>query len=321
MMRILLLAVLFPALALADARVSLYTSVDEPYARPIVRAFEEKTGIKVDLRTDAEAGKSVGLAERIRAEKDNPQADVLWGNEVFHTIRLADDNLLEAYDSPAGKDVPALFRDKQNRWIGMGLRVRVIAVAADAPFPVKALSDLLDPRLRGRITLARPTAGTTGGHVAALYVLWGDEKAGAYFKALRANGARMVGGNAIVADQVGQGRFLAGLTDNDDVAASQKSGGKLSSADADADGAGTLAIPCTVALIRNAKNPGPAKQLIDYLLSPDAEKHLLETKFAQYSVRDGQLKDGPRFMPVDYAEVAKKLPEAVRDSLKHLEGR
>src|SRR5205814_10029997 len=52
--------------------VVVYTSVDEPYAAPIIRDFEKRTGMKVDLRTDSEATKSVGLAERLRAEKDKP---------------------------------------------------------------------------------------------------------------------------------------------------------------------------------------------------------------------------------------------------------
>src|SRR5262245_2923440 len=69
-------------------RVVLYTSVDEPYARPIVREFERRTGIEVVLKTDTEASKSVGLAERVRAEKDNPQAEVWWSNEPFHTVAL-----------------------------------------------------------------------------------------------------------------------------------------------------------------------------------------------------------------------------------------
>src|SRR5829696_10109397 len=92
--------------------VTLYTSVDQPYAAPIIKAFEQKTGIKVVLVTDAEATKSVGLAERIRAEKANPQADVFWGNEPFHTINLAEEGLLQPYESPAAKDVRGEFKDR-----------------------------------------------------------------------------------------------------------------------------------------------------------------------------------------------------------------
>ncbi len=82
--------------------------VDEPIARPIIQEFEKQSGIQVVLVTDAEATKSVGLAERLRAEKGNPQADVFWGNEPFHTINLAEEGLLAPYESHSAKDVPEL---------------------------------------------------------------------------------------------------------------------------------------------------------------------------------------------------------------------
>ena len=70
--------------------------------------------------TDTEATKSVGLAERLRAEKDNPQADVCWGNEPFHTINLAEEGVLAPYESPSAKDVPAQYKDPQHRWAATG---------------------------------------------------------------------------------------------------------------------------------------------------------------------------------------------------------
>jgi iron(III) transport system substrate-binding protein len=184
---------------------------------------------------------------------------------------------------------------------------------------VKGLEDLTRPALKGRITMARPTAGTTGGHVAAMYVLWGDEKADDYFRRLRANGVRLVGGNAIVTAQVGKGALWAGMTDNDDVAATEAEGGRLRMVLPDQNTFGTLTIPTTVGLIQGARNPDAARQLIDYLLTEEVERQLIETKFAAFSVRDDEQKIRP--MDVDYAEVARKLPEAVRRSTAILDGR
>src|SRR3954470_20187481 len=94
-----------------QSHVVLYTSVDQPVAEPIVREFERRTGIKVDLQTDTEATKSSGLAARLQAERGNPQADVWWGNEVFHTINLAENGVLAAYESPSTADIPAKYKD------------------------------------------------------------------------------------------------------------------------------------------------------------------------------------------------------------------
>ena len=106
--------------------IVLYTSVDEPAARPVIDAFEKQTGLKVRLVADTEANKSVGLAERLRAERNRPRADVWWGNEPFLTVALADEGLLQPYAPPTADDVRPQFVDKAHRWTGNGLRARVL---------------------------------------------------------------------------------------------------------------------------------------------------------------------------------------------------
>lgn len=311
-------------------RVVIYTSVDQPVAEPILREFEKRTGIKVEIQTDTEATKSAGLAARLLAEKGNPQADVWWGNEVFHTINLAESGALAAYASPAAGDVPAKFKDPQGRWAGMCLRARVLAVhtgVADvrpgSELPVKGLDDLKNPLFRNRIAMARPTAGTTGGHVASLYVVWGPQQFDQYFKALRDNGVKMLGGNSVVADQVGQGTIWAGMTDNDDVDAAKRAGGKLEMVlpDQGKDDVGTLAIPCTVGLVAGAKNSDAAKKLIDYLMSKEVEQKMIEAKFGRYSVRGGGGAEAIKTMDVDYRAAALALPGAVQQAVAIMEGR
>jgi iron(III) transport system substrate-binding protein len=298
----------------------LYTSVDQPYAEPIVRQFEKDTGIKVRLVTDTEASKSVGLAERLRAEKSNPQCDVWWGNEPFHTINLAEEGLLQAYESPSATDVTPMYVDPQRRWAGNGLRARVIAATprASTPSNLPGLAMMGYTHFKGKAAMARPTAGTTGGHVAALYVLWGDEQADRYFRSLRENDIKLLGGNGPVADAVGRGQLEVGLTDNDDCAAVLREGGTLVMLLPDQDTLGTLMVPTTVGLVSGSKQPDAAKKLIDYLLSPSVEQKLIEVKFAGWSVRKP---NDVKAMQVDYREVARKLPQAVRRATSILEGR
>lgn len=305
--------------------VVLYTSVDEPYARPVVAEFTKRTGITVVIRPDTEATKSAGLAARLEAERDDPRADVWWGNEVFHTIRLADAGVLAPYASPAAADVPAKYKDYEGHWAGCGLRARVIAhseklIGGDLSAG-GSIEDLVKPELRGRIAIARPTAGTTGGHVAALYVLWGRERTIEYLKRLKDNDVKLLGGNGPVAQAVGRGDIEIGLTDNDDVIAVRRNGGTLRASLPDQDTIGTLAIPTTVALVAGAKNPGPAKRLIDYLLSAEVEQMLIAADFAGWSVRDGGTETKFKAMDVDYDAVARAMPEAVKTATDILEGR
>jgi iron(III) transport system substrate-binding protein len=316
---------LFCALTGCDRRngpggdvVVVYTSVDDPVARPILQDFTRTTGIRVEIRTDTEANKSAGLAARLEAEKSNPKCDVWWGNEIFRTIRLADAGVLAPYESPSAADVPPLFKDPSHRWAGNGLRARVIGVhvspgeRALSPLPNYSIQDLARPELKGKIAMANPRAGTTSGQVAALYVLWGDEKARGYFRSLRDNGVKVLGGNGDVANEVAKGTVLAGLTDNDDVDNAAREGGKIAALLPDQKTFGTLTIPCTVSLVAGAQHPEAAKKLIDYLLSAQTEKRLIDAKFAGYSVRSES--KGLTSMKVDYREVARVLPHACDDA-------
>lgn len=308
----------------APSSVVLYTSVDEPYVRPLVEQFQKQTGISVELMTDSEASKSVGLAARLEAEKDHPRADVWWDNECFLSVRLADAGVLAPYESPAAADLPARYKDAAHRWAGSALRVRMLVSslgAAASGAKLARLSDLLRPEFKDRIAIARPTAGTTGGHAAALYAAWGDDRADAFFKALHDNGVHLLGGNSVVAESVARGDLVAGLCDNDDAASATAEVGKLDVALPDqAPGEqGTLAMPCAVGLVAGGPNPQAARRLIDFLLSRQVERALIDAHFAWCSARDAQ--PPGRFMQVDYEAVARGMPEAIRRATALAEGR
>ena len=327
MMRKLWLALLLLAAGCEGSKsakeVVLYTSVDEPVARPILDEFTKQTGIKVILKTDSEASKTAGLVETLRAEKANPQADVFWNNEPFHTINLAEDGVLAAYESPAAKDVLPEYKDAGHRWTGNGLRMRMIARAPGAE-NIVAVEDLADPSLKGKICLANPAFGTTSGHIAALFVKWGPEKGEQFLRQLKANDVKLLGGNSEVVKQIAGGNFAAGLTDNDDVDSMIREGGKLTAVRAALrDHTGALAIPCTVGLVAGAKHPEEAKKLIDYLLSAAVEDRLRFTeRFIVESVRlQPTTQPGLSVMQVDYAQVARMMPRAVSSARRILEGR
>jgi iron(III) transport system substrate-binding protein len=325
-----LLVVIAGALAVAGCQrsdqanvqqVVLYTSVDEPVARPIVRAFEAETGIQVVLQTDAEATKSVGLAERLRAERSHPQADVFWSNEPFHTVNLAGEGVLAAYESRAAVDVPAQYKSAEGLWTSVGLRARVIAASSKESAPPRELLDLTQSKWKGKLAMARPTAGTTGGHVAALYVLWGEEKARTFFKGLRANEIALLGGNSVVAERVAMGNYVAGLTDNDDCHAASAEIAAVQMIFPDQSTIGTLMVPTAVGLVAGAPHDDAAKKLIDFLVTKATEQKLIDANFVIASVRDATLGGKIKPMQLDYEKAARVMPQAVREATAILEGR
>ena len=99
------ISIIFTALLLsvkvcsAGNEVVVYTSEDKIFSEPVLQAFEKKTGIKVRAIYDTEETKSTGLANRLIAEKDNPQADVFWSGEPVRPVLLKIKGLMVIIDS------------------------------------------------------------------------------------------------------------------------------------------------------------------------------------------------------------------------------
>jgi len=300
--------------------VVLYCSVDQAIAEPIIAAFEEQTGINVLARFDTEASKTVGLVQRIRAEAISPIADIFWSNEIFHTIRLARESLLATYVSDATKDWPSLYADPNGQWYGFALRARVIGyntarvAAGEAP---KCLEDVLDGKWKGRIVMAAPEFGTTGGDVSSWFAHYDLVRATETLEGLKANGIRLVAGNSTAVRMVATGQADVCFTDTDDVYAAQRNGWPVAMNYLDQGGDGALAIPNTAALIEGGGNREEAEELMDFLLSEQLEKMLAGSDSHNCPIRpvlaeQFKLYAIPKLLGVDYEKIADRLPMAIQ---------
>lgn len=300
--------------------VVLYCSVDQAVAEPIIAAFEKQTGIKVLARYDTEASKTVGLVQRIRAEAGSPTADVFWSGEVFHTIRLAREGLLAPYRLPPVESSPAGLADPKGLWYGFALRARVIgyntnkASAQEAP---KSLEDVLDAKWKGRLAMASPAFGTTGGDVASWFAHYGPQRAKEILQRLRDNEVRIVSGNSTAVRMVATGQADICFTDTDDVYAGQRNGWPVAMNFLDQNGKGALAIPNTAAMIKGGPHAETAAMLMQFLLSEELERLLAESdshnspvrasvaqRYPQYAI--------PRSLDLDYGRIADFLPVAIK---------
>jgi iron(III) transport system substrate-binding protein len=303
--------------------VTLYTSFDQIYSEPIIKEFEKATGIKVKAVYDSEATKTVGLVNRLIAEKNNPQADVFWNSEVGRTIVLKNKGVLEKYVSGNARTIPAYFKDKEGYWTGFAARARVLVYntrmvkAADAP---KALADLLKPEWKGQVCMANPLFGSTATHFAALFTVWGEARTKKYCRALKANGVALVDGNSVVRDKVGAGHYPVGLTDTDDANSGILSGMPLKMVflDQKAGEDGTFVMPNTVCLVKKAPHRKNAERLIDYLLGKDVELKLAKGESLQIPLHTGIKSEGAlsidqiKAMPVDFVAVGNTLEKSSR---------
>lgn len=307
--------------------VVVFTALDRVYSEPILKRFEEQTGIKVLVKYDAEASKTTGLINQIIARKDDPECDVLWNNELVQTQHLAGVGLLEPYESPSAARFDAAFKDLKHRWTGFAGRARVFIYNTERVSPddiPASLADMADPKWRDQIAIALPFFGTTFTHMSVLRQAWGDERLEQWLADVKANGVAIAPGNGPVRDLVASGERAFGLTDTDDAHGAMLDGKPVAISVPDARD-GVVLIPNSVAMIAGCKHPEQAKRLIDYLLSAEVEIALAEARSAQiplgndladYSTPwDGQV--DRRALPFDLEAAADDRQETV-DLLKRV---
>jgi iron(III) transport system substrate-binding protein len=304
--------------------VVVYCALDNEFAQPILAAFEQETGIHVKPEWDTEQAKTIGLANKLKVEKDSPRCDVFWSNETLQTARLALAGVFEPYASPSAADIPAEFKDASGLWTGFAARPRILILTTDKEMwpdddRPKSMADLANPKWKGRAALAQPLSGTTLTHAVVLSTVLGEQAASQWFKSLFDNGCLFPVGNGPTARAVGLRQIAFAFTDIDDFHAVRIKGQPVDVVypDQGEGQIGTLLIPNTVALVRGAPNPELGKKLIDFLLSRDVERRLAECDSAQVPLRPevprpAHVKTPPkdfRPMKVDWVDAAKHYDE------------
>jgi iron(III) transport system substrate-binding protein len=283
-----------------ESVVIAYCAQDQFFAEPIFAEFTKQTGIKVRALYDSEAVKTVGLANRLLAERAHPQCDVFWGNEEFRTRQLEAAGVFDEQQgwkefgyrsrrmvintnfvrSPEPTPGPSQEGNGLSRRRPSGEDVvkgvarastRDDATRADDPspprrgqgwVPPRSLGELTNATWRGKVALAYPLFGTTATHFLALRQHWGETRWETWCRALAANKPFLVDGNSMVVKLVARGEAWIGLTDSDDIAAAQREGLPVAALPMTEE---SLLIPNTAGVIRNAPHPEAARKLVEFL--------------------------------------------------------
>lgn len=264
-----------------ERKVVVYVSHDQDYSEPVLKEFEEFSGIKVEALYDTEATKTVGLVNRLLAEKNNPRADVYWNNEPMRSILLKKEDVLQPYCSPNAVDIPSIHKDENCYWTGFAARARVILYNTEKISEKEAptsIYDLINPKWKGKACISNPLIGSGSTLSSALFALLGDENAKNLFLKMKENKVQVLESPSMVRDQVVVGECLFGSTDTDDAydAITEKKPVKMVFPDQGPKEIGDLIFPNTVMMIKNSPHPEEAKKLIDFLLSPRVEEKLAE---------------------------------------------
>ena len=136
-----------PAESSGSKELSVYTAFPESEVIYYFNKFEQETGIKINY-VRLSAGE---MLTRVEAEKDNPQATLMFGGSTDNYIAAVDKGLLEAYQSPNLDKTPSTYLDPTGTW--NPIYVGCIAFACNSDwFKEKGLESVSYTHLRAHET-------------------------------------------------------------------------------------------------------------------------------------------------------------------------
>ena len=172
--------------------LTVYTAVEADDLKKYAERFnQDHPDITIKWVRD-----STGIVTaKLLAEKDNPQADVVWGLAATSLMLLKSEGMLEPY-APKGLDkLDPRFRDTAEppAWVGMDAWAAVIcfntveAERLGLPRP-SSWQDLLDPAYKGHIVMPNPNSSGTGYlDVSSWLQLFGEDEGWKFMDALHEN--------------------------------------------------------------------------------------------------------------------------------------
>ena len=253
-----------------EDRLVVYTSHKEEVWWPIVREFEERTGIWVDVVT----GGTNELLERIAQEAEEPAADVMFGGGVDSLEVYQDcfapyfsselDAVLERFQSPNGFWTPFSSLPV----------VLIYNTKLLGPEEITAWQDLLQPGLRGKIAFADPrVSGSCFTGLMTFLQAVGRDMDGALQQLAGNLDGRETTSSGDILTAVSSGNCWVGVTLEESAWKRVKAGDSIAVVYPED---GTSSVPDGSALIRGAPHPDNAKRFLDFTVSYEVQRLLSE---------------------------------------------
>ena len=320
----LLVAILLALAVVAfggGADVVVYNGRSQYGDEPAFKAFEDRTGKKLELR----GGTAPELFERLRSEGSETPADLLVTTDLANLWRAKQAGLLEPVDTPAlERQVPAQWRDPDHEWWGLSLRVRTpMRNTSVPPELVKTYEDLGSPRWKGKLCLRTSNNEYNQSFVADMIAKRGREKTKALLESWMANDPRILGSDVDVLEAIASERCMVGLTNHYYLARELKANPDfpVAVAWADQDGAGAHTNLSGIGLVKGAKHRADAIALMEHMTGPVGQRNIEAN--GEFGVKDGPPKVieldptgadrtvDVKLDPIDVARAGALLPDAV----------
>lgn len=247
------------------------------HGKELLSEFEnsfEKTHPEIDVRW-LDMG-SQDVLDRLRSERENPQADLWWGAPSTLFQQGEKERLLQPYKPLWADAVSSEARSETNGWYGTYETPEVIAYNSAALKPEEApqdWDDLLDPKWQNKIILRDPLASGTMRTIFCAMILRSYQATGSpeagyqWLRRLDANTKDYVANLTLLSQKLARREGLLTLWNMPDI--------ELQRAQYNYPLAyvipksGTPVVTDGIALVNQAKHPESAKQFYEHVTSKD----------------------------------------------------
>ena len=259
-------------------RLVLYTSHKKEVWWPIVKEFETRTGVWVEV---VEGGTNERL-ERLDKEQDAPQADVMFGGGVESLESYRD--LFAPYTCAEADAILPQYRAQDDIWTPFS---SLPVVFVYNPKLVRAgeittWRDLLDPTWKGKIAFADPSVSGSSytALVTMLCAVEGEPDEILHTFAENLDGKQLESSGAVLSYVAG-GQAVVGVTLEETASRRIAAGDELAMV-YPADG--TSCVPDGCAILNGAPHAENARAFVDFTVSRDVQQ-LIQEQFCRRSVR------------------------------------
>jgi iron(III) transport system substrate-binding protein len=181
--------------ASAETELTVYTAVE---AEDLARYAETFNNSYPDIKINWVRDSTGVITAKLLAERDNPQADVIWGLAGTSLLLMKSEGMLEPY-APEGVDkLDPKFVDggETPSWVGMDAWVasvcyNTVEAEKEGLTPPTSWKDLTDAQYEGHVIMPNPNSSGTGFlDVSSWLQMFGEEGGWEYMDGLHANIAR-----------------------------------------------------------------------------------------------------------------------------------
>ncbi|MFA9558216.1 extracellular solute-binding protein [Evansella sp. AB-rgal1] len=248
-------------------KLTIYTSGPGGMAQALVDAFEEKTGIQVDVFQ----GTTGDVLGRLEAEEGNPIADVVVLASLPPAMDYKDRGLTLSYESPFANQLHDGWYDEEFHFYGFSASALGLSYNTNlVEEPPTDWSDLTDEKYNGKLAIPDPTQSGTARDFLAAFIHQEGDAGWEFLEQLKENGLQLEGANNPALQTVITGANSVVMAGVDYMVYNNIANGEP--VDIVFPSSGTMITPRPAFILETAKNVSSAQQYIDFILSDEGQK-------------------------------------------------